>query len=46
MNDEILEGSLREGLGHAEHTMGDAMGDLQMSLHGRVQELAGRVQGA
>jgi uncharacterized protein YjbJ (UPF0337 family) len=44
MNDEILEGELRQGLGHAEHTIGDAMGDIELSLHGRVQELAGRVQ--
>ena len=44
MNDEILEGELRQGLGHAEHTIGDAMGDVELSLHGRVQELAGRAQ--
>jgi ElaB/YqjD/DUF883 family membrane-anchored ribosome-binding protein len=46
MNDEILEGGLREGLGKAERIMGDSAGDLQMSLHGRVQEVAGKVQSA
>ena len=46
MNDDILEGGLREGLGKAERIMGDGSGDLQMSLHGRVQEMAGKVQSA
>ena len=44
MSDDILEGGLREGLGKAERIIGDNAGDLQMSLHGRVQEIAGRVQ--
>ena len=46
MDENILEGGLRQGLGHAEHTIGDAAGDIGMSLHGRVQELTGRVQSA
>ena len=46
MNEDILEGGLRQGLGHAEHTVGDAYGDLGLSLHGRVQELSGKVQAA
>lgn len=46
MDEDILDGGLRQGLGHAEHTIGDAIGDLELGLHGRVQELAGRVQSA
>jgi len=46
MNEEILEGGLRQGAGHAEQVIGDAVGDLGLSLHGRVQELAGKVQSA
>ena len=46
MNEDTLEGALRQGAGHAEHLIGDAAGDLNFSLHGRVQELAGRVQSA
>jgi uncharacterized protein YjbJ (UPF0337 family) len=46
MNEDIVEGGLRRGLGAAEHAIGEADGDLSMSLHGRVQELAGRVQSA
>ena len=44
MNEDILEGGVRQGAGHAEHLVGDAAGDLGLSLHGRVTELAGRVQ--
>ena len=46
MNEDILEGGLRQGIGAAEYAIGDAAGDLSMSLHGKVQELAGRVQTA
>jgi uncharacterized protein YjbJ (UPF0337 family) len=46
MNEDILEGGLRQGAGHAEQVIGDAAGDLGLSLHGRVQELAGKVQSA
>ncbi len=46
MDENILEGGLRQGVGHAEHSVGDAYGDLGMSLHGRVQELTGKVQSA
>ncbi|HEY4031894.1 MAG TPA: CsbD family protein [Caulobacteraceae bacterium] len=46
MDENTLEGGLRRGVGHVEHTIGDAYGDLGMSLHGRVQELTGRMQSA
>ena len=46
MNEDMMEGGLRQGAGHAEHLIGDAAGDLGMSLRGRAQELAGRVQSA
>ena len=46
MDEKTLEGGLRQGVGHAEHTIGDVYGDLGMSVHGRVQELAGKVQSA
>jgi uncharacterized protein YjbJ (UPF0337 family) len=46
MNEDILEGGLRQGAGHAEHIIGDAAGDLNLSLHGRVRELTGKVQSA
>jgi uncharacterized protein YjbJ (UPF0337 family) len=46
MNEDILEGGLRQGVGAAESAIGDAVGDAHMSLHGKVQGLAGRVQSA
>lgn len=46
MNEDILEGGLRQGAGRAERAIGDASGDLGLSLHGKVQELAGKVQTA
>jgi uncharacterized protein YjbJ (UPF0337 family) len=46
MDEHTLEGELRQGAGHVEHVIGDAVGDLGLSLHGRVNELAGRVQSA
>jgi uncharacterized protein YjbJ (UPF0337 family) len=46
MNEDILEGGLRQGAGHAEHVIGDAVDDIGLSLHGRVQELTGKVQSA
>ena len=46
MDENILEGGLRQGVGRAERAIGDAGGDLGMSLHGRVQELTGKVQAA
>jgi uncharacterized protein YjbJ (UPF0337 family) len=46
MNEDILEGGLRQGAGRAERAIGDAAGDLGLSLHGKVQELAGKVQTA
>src|SRR6201996_8109513 len=46
MNEDTLEGARRQGGGHAVHLIGDAVGDASYSLHGRVQELAGRVQSA
>ncbi len=46
MNDDTIEGDLRAGVGHVEHVIGDAVGDLGYSLHGRARELAGKVQSA
>ena len=46
MDENTLEGSLRQGVGHAEHTIGDASGDFGLGRHGRAQELAGKVQTA
>ena len=46
MDEDILEGGLRQGAGRAERAIGDASGDMGLSLHGKVQELAGRVQTA
>jgi uncharacterized protein YjbJ (UPF0337 family) len=46
MDENILEGGLKQGVGRAEQAIGDANGDLGLSLHGKVQELAGKVQTA
>jgi uncharacterized protein YjbJ (UPF0337 family) len=46
MDENILEGGLKQGVGRAEHAIGDASGDLGLSLRGRAQELAGKVQTA
>jgi len=46
MDENILEGGLRQGVGRAERVIGEADGDYGLSLHGRVQELAGKVQTA
>lgn len=46
MNEDILEGALRQGVGAAERAIGEAADDLEMSLHGKVQEIAGKVQSA
>jgi uncharacterized protein YjbJ (UPF0337 family) len=46
MDENILEGGLRQGVGRAERALGDAEGDLGLGLHGRAKELAGKVQTA
>lgn len=46
MDENILEGGLRQGAGRAERAIGEASDDLGLSLHGKVQELAGKVQTA
>ena len=46
MDENILEGGLRQGVGRAEQAIGDADGDLGLSLHVKVHELAGKVQTA
>ena len=46
MDENILEGGLKQGVGRAERAIGDANGDYGLSLHGKVQELAGKVQTA
>ncbi len=46
MDENILEGGLRQGAGRVERAIGAASGDIGMSLHGKVQELSGKVQTA
>jgi uncharacterized protein YjbJ (UPF0337 family) len=46
MDENILEGGLKQGVGRAERAIGEASGDLGLSLHGKVQELTGKVQTA
>ena len=46
MNEDILEGSLRQGLGAAEDMIGDATGDLSLQLRGKADQMLGRVQTA
>jgi len=46
MDENILEGGLKQGVGRAEKALGDASGDLGLSLHGKAKELAGKVQTA
>jgi len=46
MDENVLEGGLKQGIGRAEQAVGEAYGDLGMSLHGKVQELTGKVQTA
>lgn len=46
MNDDIMEGDLRAGAGHAEHLIGDTIGDFGLSIQGRAREIAGKVQSA
>ncbi len=46
MNEDMLDGSLRQGLGAAERAIGEALGDPELNIHGKVQEIAGKVQSA
>jgi uncharacterized protein YjbJ (UPF0337 family) len=46
MNNDSVEGELRQGLGSAQSAFGKATGDLEMDLRGKAQELAGKVQSA
>jgi uncharacterized protein YjbJ (UPF0337 family) len=46
MNEEMVEGRLRQGLGATERALGEAVDDLELTLHGKVQEIAGKVQSA
>ena len=46
MDENVLEGGLKQDIGRAERAIGDANGDYGLSLHGRVHELAGKVQTA
>ena len=46
MDENILEGGLKQGVGRAKQALGDADGDLGLSLRGKAQDLAGKVQTA
>ncbi len=46
MNEDILEGGLRQGLGAAEDMIGDATGDMSLRLRGKADQVIGRVQSA
>jgi uncharacterized protein YjbJ (UPF0337 family) len=46
MNEDILEGGLRQGLGVAEDLIGDATGDVSLRLRGKADQVLGRVQSA
>jgi uncharacterized protein YjbJ (UPF0337 family) len=46
MDENILEGGLKQAVGRAEKAIGDASDDAGLRLHGKVHELAGRVQTA
>jgi uncharacterized protein YjbJ (UPF0337 family) len=46
MNDDTMEGDLRAGAGHAEHLLGETIGDLGLTIQGRAREIAGKVQSA
>jgi uncharacterized protein YjbJ (UPF0337 family) len=46
MNDDMLEGGFRQGLGAAESIIGDATDDLSLRLRGKADQVMGRVQSA
>jgi uncharacterized protein YjbJ (UPF0337 family) len=46
MNEDMIEGELRMGLGRAESAIGDAVGDTEFKLRGKADQVIGRVQNA
>jgi uncharacterized protein YjbJ (UPF0337 family) len=46
MNNDMLEGELRAGLGRAESAIGEAADDIELRLRGRADQIVGRVQSA
>ncbi len=44
MNDDILDGELRSGLGRVESAIGNAAGDAELRLRGSADQLIGKVQ--
>ncbi len=46
MNDDSLNGGLRQGLGAAESIIGEATDNLEMKLRGKADDIVGRVQSA
>ncbi len=46
MNEDTVEGALRQGLGAAESAVGEAAGDVILNLRGKANEFAGKVQSA
>ncbi len=44
MNEDMIQGELRGGLGRAESIIGEATDDLEMKLRGKADQLVGRVQ--
>ena len=46
MNNDILDGDLRSGLGRVESAIGEAADDAELRLRGKADQLVGRVQSA
>lgn len=46
MNNDGVQGELRQGLGAAQSAFGQASGDAQTDLRGKAQEFVGKVQSA
>jgi uncharacterized protein YjbJ (UPF0337 family) len=46
MNEDMLDGELRMGLGQAESAIGEAADDMELRLRGKADQIVGRVQSA
>jgi len=44
MNDDMIEGELRMGLGRVESAIGDAVDDTEFKLRGKADQVLGQVQ--
>ncbi len=44
MNDDMMDGQLRSGLGRVESALGEATDDIGLKLRGRADQLVGQVQ--